>query len=51
MDYTTSFIEMYEDQHETGRQFDADNVENFLNWPEYSFWRGFLQVTNDTNRP
>uniref|UniRef100_A0A0R3RZG2 SSD domain-containing protein n=1 Tax=Elaeophora elaphi TaxID=1147741 RepID=A0A0R3RZG2_9BILA len=27
-------------------KFDNDNLANFLTWPEYSFWSGFIQLQN-----
>ncbi|KAI6183936.1 Sterol-sensing domain and Patched family-containing protein [Aphelenchoides bicaudatus] len=48
MDYIMSFVEM--DDEQAGK-FDVDNIEHFLSWPEYSYWNGFLQISNDTKRP
>uniref|UniRef100_A0AC34FC42 SSD domain-containing protein n=1 Tax=Panagrolaimus sp. ES5 TaxID=591445 RepID=A0AC34FC42_9BILA len=31
------------------KPFDANDLEDFLSWPEYSFWKGFLKVKNGKN--
>ncbi|KAI6242667.1 SSD domain-containing protein [Aphelenchoides fujianensis] len=49
-DYLAAFAEMEgEEEHE--RAFNADELESFFQWPEYSYWRGFLRLSNDTRRP
>ncbi|VDM67440.1 unnamed protein product, partial [Strongylus vulgaris] len=30
---------------------DADSLESFLSWMEYSFWKGFLKLGNSTDGP
>jgi hypothetical protein len=40
---------MDEDLH-SEQGFDADSAMDFLNWPEYGFYQGFLQLSNDSKR-
>ncbi|CAI2332877.1 unnamed protein product [Caenorhabditis sp. 36 PRJEB53466] len=46
--YRSSFAEEFETEEEDVTT-EKSEIESFLEWPEFSFWRGFLRFDNQTH--
>uniref|UniRef100_A0A7E4ZWC4 SSD domain-containing protein n=1 Tax=Panagrellus redivivus TaxID=6233 RepID=A0A7E4ZWC4_PANRE len=43
-----SYKDPFDEDPDTLKPFNASDLDAFIGWPEYSFWRGFLQTANNS---